>query len=154
MNCISFKSDSHFTMHKRTRSGLTIVVSAILIATAVYTTSRANDKPTAATAAPPVKVALAAVQRKNVAHVFSGIGELEAVRQLQLSTEFGGRVTRVAFESGQTVKAGQLLVQLNDAPEQAERMRLQAQLRHAETVHARIRLEQPLAKQIASVAWL
>ena len=126
-------------MRRRTLSGFAIAVSAIIIATAVYATSNAKDKPAAATAAAPVKVALATVQRGTVAHVFSGIGELEAARQLQVAAEVGGRVTRIAFESGQTVKAGQLLVQLNDAPEQAERLRLQAQLRNAETVHARAR---------------
>lgn len=126
-------------MQKRTLIGFAIAMSATIIATVVYTTSNARDEPTAAMVFAPVKVALATVQRGTVAHTFSGIGELEAALQLQLATEVSGRVTRIAFESGQSVKAGQLLVQLNDAPEQAERLRLQAQLRNAETIHARTR---------------
>lgn len=67
------------------------------------------------------------------------VGELEAANQVQLAAESAGRVVRIAFESGQTVKAGQLLVQLNDAPEQAERLRLRAQLRNADALLARTR---------------
>ncbi|MBE1183265.1 biotin/lipoyl-binding protein, partial [Escherichia coli] len=50
--------------------------------------------------------------------------------------EAAGRITRIAFESGQQVQQGQLLVQLNDAVEQAELIRLKAQLRNAEILHA------------------
>lgn len=124
-------------MRKRTLSGAVIAVFAVIIA--VYVTGNAKDNPAATVVVAPLKVALAPVQRGTVAHVFSGIGELEAARQLQLAAEVGGRIARIAFESGQTVKAGQLLVQLNDAPEQAERQRLQAQLRNARTTYARTR---------------
>lgn len=126
-------------MNKRTISGLTIVVSAALIATGVYAVGNPKDTPPATATYPAVKVALAPVQRSIVPHVFSGIGELEAARQVQVAAEVGGRVTRITFESGQAVKAGQLLVQINDAPEQAERIRLQAQLRNAESVYERTR---------------
>lgn len=97
------------------------------------------SKQAAAMAYPPTKVALASVTRSEVSRRVAGIGELEAVRQVQVAAESGGRVTRIAFESGQAVSAGQLLVQLNDAPEQAELIRAQAQLRNAEILHARMR---------------
>ncbi|PXC04337.1 efflux transporter periplasmic adaptor subunit, partial [Pseudomonas aeruginosa] len=88
---------------------------------------------------PPVKVALASVERRVVPRVFDGVGELEAGRQVQVAAEAAGRITRIAFESGQQVQQGQLLVQLNDAVEQAELIRLKAQLRNAEILHARAR---------------
>ncbi|MCP1712083.1 multidrug efflux system membrane fusion protein [Kerstersia gyiorum] len=89
---------------------------------------------------PATKVALAQAERIAAPRALHGVGALEAARQVSLAAEVSGRVTRIAFESGQSVKAGQLLVQINDAPEQAERLRLQAQLRNAETVLARTRV--------------
>lgn len=88
---------------------------------------------------PATKVALAAVQSVTAPRALQGVGELEAARQVQLASETTGRVLRVAFTSGQRVKQGDLLVQINDAPEQAERLRLRAQLRNAEQVLVRTR---------------
>ncbi len=87
--------------------------------------------------------------RRVVPRVFDGVGELEAGRQVQVAAEAAGRITRIAFESGQQVQQGQLLVQLNDAVEQAELIRLKAQLRNAEILHARARklVERNVASQ-------
>ena len=97
---------------------------------------------------PATKVALAPVARAQVPRALHGVGELEAARQVELASEAAGRVVRIAFTSGQRVKRGELLVQLNDAPEQAERLRLVAQLRHAEAVLARTR--QLMADKVAT----
>lgn len=88
---------------------------------------------------PATKVALAPVERAEARRTFHGVGELEAARQVELAAEVAGRVSRIAFSSGQRVRKGDLLVQLNDAAERAERLRLRAQLRNAETALARIR---------------
>jgi len=93
----------------------------------------------ASAAWPATKVALASVTAVQAPRQRFAVGELEAANQVQLAAESAGRVTRIAFESGQRVKAGQLLVQLNDAPEQAERLRLRAQLRNAEALLERTR---------------
>lgn len=114
---------------------VTLALSALAVAALLY--SGAPRAKAAPSAAPATKVALATAQRTAVPQVFSGVGELESARQVQVAAEVGGRITRIAFVSGQAVKAGQLLLQLNDAPEQAERQRLHAQWRHAETLHAR-----------------
>lgn len=58
---------------------------------------------------------------------------------MEVAAETSGRITRILFESGQTVRQGQLLVQLNDAVEQAELVRLQAQLRNADLLLGRMR---------------
>lgn len=122
-------------MRKKTLYFCTIALSALAFTAIVYST--APQAQPAAAAPPATKVALAAVRRETLAQVFSGVGELESARQVQVAAEVGGRVTKIAFESGQAVKAGQLLVQLNDAPEQAERQRLLAQWSNARTLHAR-----------------
>ncbi len=98
-----------------------------------------NQPSTQAAAAWPVaKVALARVGQGEAPRQAFAAGELEAANQVQVAAETAGRITRIAFESGQAVKAGQLLVQLNDAPEQADRLRLHAQLRNAQTLFLRI----------------
>lgn len=48
------------------------------------------------------------------------MGELRAVRQVSLSSEVAGRVVAISFKPGQQVKAGDVLVQLDDSAERAE----------------------------------
>jgi len=86
---------------------------------------------------PVTQVALSSVERVKAPRALYAAGELEAQHQVQLAAELPGRITGVSFTSGQRVEAGQLLVQLNDAPERAERLRLVAHLRNAENTLAR-----------------
>ncbi len=87
----------------------------------------------------PVKVAVAAARQAVLPNEIPGIGSLQATRQVMVPAEAEGRVARILFEAGQQVRAGQLLVQLNDAPEQGELARLQAQARNARAVLERTR---------------
>jgi multidrug efflux system membrane fusion protein len=48
------------------------------------------------------------------------LGEVRAVRQVMLSSEVSGRVVIIGFEPGQRVKAGAMLLRLDDAVEQAD----------------------------------
>lgn len=88
---------------------------------------------------PVSKVALAPAAQAHAPRRAQAVGELEAFRQVKLATEVAGQVTHIGFDSGQTVHAGQVLVQLNDAVEQADLVRGKAQLRNAETLLARTR---------------
>lgn len=112
-----------------------LALAALALIPAIERTAPAQ----AGTAWPATKVALARVAAVQAPRQRFAAGELEAVDQVRLAAESAGRVTRIAFESGQRVKAGQLLVQLNDAPEQAERLRLRAQLVNAEALLERTR---------------
>ncbi|MGV2899041.1 efflux RND transporter periplasmic adaptor subunit [Achromobacter sp. AGC78] len=87
----------------------------------------------------PAKVAVAPAVQAAFPMALSGIGSLEATRQVQVPAEVDGRVTQILFTAGQQVKAGQLLVQMNDAPEQGELARLQAQARNARALLERTR---------------
>ncbi len=111
---------------------------AVLVVAAVAMRSTARQSE-GAPAYPPVKVALAPALREQTARSYAGVGELEAASQVEVAAETSGRITRILFESGQTVRQGQLLVQLNDAVEQAELVRLQAQLRNADLLLGRMR---------------
>ncbi len=88
---------------------------------------------------PPAKVAVAPAVRADFPVALTGIGSLEATRQVQVPAEVDGRVTQILFTAGQRVQAGQVLVQMNDAPEQGELARLQAQARNARTLLERTR---------------
>jgi multidrug efflux system membrane fusion protein len=55
------------------------------------------------------------------------------VHQVTINPEVGGRVTKIFFEPGAVVKAGDPLVQLNDAPDRGDLANYQAQARWAET---------------------
>lgn len=90
-------------------------------------------------AAAPAKVAVAAAVQADFPMALSGIGSLEATRQVLVPAEVDGRVVRILFTPGEQVQAGQLLVLLNDAPEQGELARLQAQARNARALLERTR---------------
>lgn len=89
--------------------------------------------------APAVKVAVAPATQAPLSVALVGIGSLEASRQVQLSAEIDGRVAQILFQPGERVRAGQRLVQLNDAPEQGELLRLQAQARNTRALLDRTR---------------
>ena len=59
------------------------------------------------------------------------------MHQVTVNPEVGGRVTKIYFEPGQTVKAGDPLVQLNDAPDRGDLANYQAQAQLAQITLAR-----------------
>ncbi|CAB3857311.1 efflux RND transporter periplasmic adaptor subunit [Achromobacter mucicolens] len=93
---------------------------------------------------PPAKVAVAPAVQADFPAALAGIGSLEATRQVMVAAEVDGRVAQILFTPGEAVKTGQLLVQLNDAPEQGELARLQAQARNARALLDRTRRLVPL----------
>jgi multidrug efflux system membrane fusion protein len=81
---------------------------------------------------PPAQISAATVEVTALPRFAPGIGSIAAVHQVTVNPEVGGRVTRIFFEPGQTVKAGDPLVQLNDAPDRGDLANYQAQARLAE----------------------
>jgi membrane fusion protein (multidrug efflux system) len=81
---------------------------------------------------------------------FDAVGSLVAVRGVDVSSEIAGQVRELRFKSGQDVKAGDLLVQLNADSDIALQQSLQAAVDLATTVLARDR--QQLAVQAVSQA--
>lgn len=80
----------------------------------------------------PAPVVVVTADKKPVTRTLDGIGTLEAVRQVTVSPEVGGRVTSITFEAGVLVAAGDLLVQLNDEPDKGDLTRFQAQAKLAQ----------------------
>src|SRR5215831_14204251 len=86
----------------------------------------ANNKP------PPAQISAVEVKTEAVPRFAPAIGSLAAVHQVTINPEIGGRVVKIFFEPGATVKGGDPLVQLNDAPERGDLASYEAQARLAE----------------------
>ena len=85
----------------------------------------ANNKP------PPAQIAAVTATTETVPRFATGIGSLAAVHQVTITPEIGGLATAILFEPGATVKAGDPLVQLNDAPDRGDLANYEAQARWA-----------------------
>jgi membrane fusion protein (multidrug efflux system) len=68
---------------------------------------------------PPEAVATALAKRQSWRHEFSTVGSFAAVKGATLSTQEGGIVTKIAFDSGQRVEQGTLLIELDRSVEEA-----------------------------------
>ena len=69
---------------------------------------------------PPTAVTVAEARSELIPNLLTAVGELAAVHQVNVTSDVSGRVTDILFTSGSDVKAGSPLVQLFDAPEQAD----------------------------------
>ncbi|NLB58866.1 MAG: efflux RND transporter periplasmic adaptor subunit [Gammaproteobacteria bacterium] len=84
---------------------------------------------------PPVSVATFDARAEQWSGRLEAVGTLAAVNGTDVTTEAGGVVQKIAFEAGQPVSAGTLLVELNSAAELASLEALEASAKLA-TVQA------------------
>src|SRR5271168_1381534 len=96
------------------------------------------------TATPTVPVVAATVDRHDVPIYLRGIGTVIAYNTVLVRSQIQGQLTKIAFTEGQTVRAGDLLAEIDPRPYQAQldqmtstRDRDQAQLKNAESNLAR-----------------
>lgn len=97
---------------------------------------------------PPPVVAVTTVQQEQWQPYLSSVGSLVAVAGVDVSNELAGKVTAIHFESGQSVKKGQLLIKLDTSTDEAELKGLQADELLAQLQFERS--EQLLGKQFIS----
>jgi membrane fusion protein (multidrug efflux system) len=90
---------------------------------------------------PPTTVTTAAVESVVWPSELTAVGSLEAVQGVMVTAELNGKVTKIAFEPGSAVKAGDLLVQQDTSSEAA-------QLRSAEASMELARLNLERAKEL------
>lgn len=93
----------------------------------------------AANQPPPTPVAAVKATLEPVPRYFEGIGTVFAVDQVTISPQVSGRVVKILFQSGATVKTGDPLVQLDDGTERADFANYQAQAKLAEVNLSRAR---------------
>ena len=81
---------------------------------------------------PPAPVEVAAAKRVDVPQSLAAIGTITADQQVNVTTQIAGQVQQIYFVSGQRVKKGDKLVQLDDSPERGDLANFEAQSRLAE----------------------
>ncbi|BDC39287.1 efflux RND transporter periplasmic adaptor subunit [Paraburkholderia terrae] len=91
----------------------------------------------ASNAAPAATVTSAVARYQSWQPQLSAVGSLRAVRGVDVTTEVPGLVREIPFNSGQEVKAGQVLLRLNDDSDRALLASLQAAAELAQTVYKR-----------------
>lgn len=79
-------------------------------------------------APPPTRVEATAVIQSSLTKSMDVVGSVESGEAVELRSEIVGRIERLAFEDGQHVKAGQLLVKLDSSVQEAELERARANL--------------------------
>ncbi|HET6338369.1 MAG TPA: efflux RND transporter periplasmic adaptor subunit [Polyangiales bacterium] len=98
----------------------------------------------AATAGPPPEsVAVSEVKEVMWQPTIDAVGTITAVQGVTLSAEVPGTIKRIAFESGQIVKAGEVLVELDIVTERAQ---LQAAEANADLARTNLERDTSLEK--------
>ncbi|MEX3764599.1 efflux RND transporter periplasmic adaptor subunit [Paraburkholderia phenoliruptrix] len=114
-----------------------VVVFGLLYAWRVVRSGGAEQQ-----AMPPMPVSTIRAEPRSVADEWQAVGSLQAVHEVLLAPDTSGRVTAVNFDAGQSVKEGAVLIQLYDAPEQADRA---AAVAKADFAQLQLRRSQALA---------
>jgi len=86
---------------------------------------------------PPTTVSSAVVKEEDWPPVFSSVGSITAVQGAVLSTDLGGTVGKVNFESGGEARKGDVLVQLVASQEEADLELARSNLLRARDLAAR-----------------
>ena len=133
------------------KAWIAAVVVLALGAAALYwyaTASRSGD-PRAGFKMPPPVVEVAAVEAGTVVRTVEAVGTLRANESVTIQPEIAGRVIAIGFSEGQPVRAGAMLVTLDDTIYQAEVAEKTANRRLAELAFNRADLL--VAKKAAPV---
>lgn len=81
---------------------------------------------------PPEAVGTRVAEEQTWEAALQAVASVVSVKGVSVANEAAGAVTRIHFESGQVVKAGQVLVELDSAVERAQLASLKARKQHAE----------------------
>ena len=83
---------------------------------------------------PPETVTTAVVRADSWENALTAVGTLTAVQGVNVSAELTGKVVKIAFESGTTVKQGELLIKQDVSSEEAQLPGAEAQVKLTRTV--------------------
>ncbi len=124
---------------RRQRWPLTVALAVALSASAggiYYTRPRADPAPANSannpapagnsTAEAPVHVAI--VERQNFPLFLTGLGTVQPTNSVNVRTRVDGQIEKIAFEEGQPVREGDLLVKIDAAPFEAALHQAEAKL--------------------------
>lgn len=92
----------------------------------------------------PPTISTTVAKQENWNPTLAAVGNLTAVNGVDVNSQVPGQVVKITFQSGQDVKKGDLLVQLDDSLDQQNLATQQAQLQFAQQDYNR---KQTLARQ-------
>src|SRR5713101_10091164 len=107
------KGISMETKVRRTRGGLGVAIgllAAIIVFVVGVKILQMVKMTSTPMVMPPTTVSSVTVKEEDWAPTLSAVGSISAVQGAVVSSELGGVVSQVAFESGSTAKKGDLLV--------------------------------------------
>ena len=114
-----------------TALGLSLVVGALVgIKFEQFQTMFAQQ---AHAAPPPEAVAVSPVRGDSIRETLETVGSVTAAQGVTLNAEVAGTVRRIAFDSGSLVKAGDVLVELDNNVEKAQLVAMEANAKLART---------------------
>jgi len=102
---------------RHTRLAIAGAILALLVVAAAWRWLAAKPAPAAKPAA--IAVDVATVSRADVPVYLEGLGTVQAFYTVTITARVDGQIEKVAFEEGQEVKKGDLLVQIDPRPFQA-----------------------------------
>lgn len=126
----------------KTRILPTLIVAVVVFGAIFgykYLAIRRGMAAQAAQVRPPTTVSTAPAQEETWPNTVNAVGSFASFRGIMVRNEVEGAVRRIAFESGATVAAGDLLVDLDDSIEAASLPGLEAQAKLAMTNLTRAR---------------
>ncbi len=125
-----FPAPVSMTLMAKRSLGMLVAVIGVLgaIAAFKYHAVQMAARARAAARPPPVAVAATAAAETAWRRQLHAVGTLDAVEGVTVSNELAGTIARIAFASGQHVKPGDLLVQLDVSTDEAQLRGLQAQV--------------------------
>jgi membrane fusion protein (multidrug efflux system) len=121
---------------------VTIIVLSIVVGAIVYAKLEqftAMGEAAELMLPPPETVTAMTVERSSWEQTIQAVGTLVPVQGVTVSAEVGGRVTAIGFESGAAAEAGDVLLQLDTASEDAQLASAEASAALAEADLTRIR---------------
>lgn len=130
------------TAISRTKPIVISVVGLVVVFGLLYAWRAVRSGGAEQQAMPPMPVSTIRAEPRSVADEWQAVGSLQAVHEVLLAPDTSGRVTAVNFDAGQSVKEGAVLIQLYDAPEQADRA---AAVAKADFAQLQLRRSQALA---------
>ena len=117
-----------------------VLVFALIIASKFLFFAKKDDKSSAKNKqSMPVSANFFVVHAKPLANGLSLMGTIGAFNQVDILPEIGGKITGIFFKEGSFVKAGTLLVKLNDADIQAQLVKVRAMIKLSETKLSRLK---------------
>ena len=98
------------------RAKLWLPATALIVLAAMWGWYSHTYRAAVARPAVPAPVHVAVVERKDFPIVLTGLGTVQPANTVTVRSRVDGQIETVAFEEGQIVKQGDLLVQIDPAP--------------------------------------